>query len=75
MRSLQHVLWRGAMALSLLVLGVGSGVGLADAPARAADARAPACDDTSQPHAREGARAADRVLALDAGAIADRARG
>ena len=62
MRSLQHVLWRGAMAASLLVLGIGSGVGLAEVPAQAADAAAPACDDDAQPHARRG------VLALDGGA-------
>lgn len=28
MKSLQHVLWRGALALSLMAIGVGSGVGM-----------------------------------------------
>ena len=32
MNSLRHVFWRGAMALSLMTLGVGSGVGFRDAP-------------------------------------------
>ena len=30
MNSLRHVFWRGAMALSLMALGVGSGVGFRD---------------------------------------------
>jgi len=30
MNSLRHVFWRGAMALSLMTVGVGSGVGLRD---------------------------------------------
>lgn len=34
MRCLQHVLWRGAMALSLVVAGVGSGYGLYETPVR-----------------------------------------
>lgn len=34
MRCLQHVFWRGAMALSLVVAGVGSGYGLYEAPVR-----------------------------------------
>ena len=41
MRSLQHVMWRGAMALSLLMLGIGSGFGFQEAPV--ADIAAPAC--------------------------------
>jgi hypothetical protein len=28
MKSLQHVLWRGALALSLLAAGIGSGLGM-----------------------------------------------
>ena len=28
MKSLQHVLWRGALALSLMAVGVGSGLGM-----------------------------------------------
>ena len=28
MKSIQHVLWRGALALSLMAVGVGSGLGM-----------------------------------------------
>ena len=42
MRSLQHVMWRGAMALSLLMLGIGSGFGFQETPV--AKITAPACD-------------------------------
>ena len=28
MKSLQHVLWRGALALSLMAVGIGSGLGM-----------------------------------------------
>ena len=42
MRSLQHVMWRGVMALSLLMLGIGSGFGFQEAPV--ADIAAQACD-------------------------------
>lgn len=42
MRSLQHVMWRGVMALSLLMLGIGSGFGFQEAPM--ADIATPACD-------------------------------
>jgi hypothetical protein len=31
MKSLQHVWWRGALALSLVAVGIGSGVGMAPA--------------------------------------------
>ena len=34
MRCLQHVLWRGAMALSLMIVGVISGYGLYETPLR-----------------------------------------
>lgn len=47
MYSLRHVFWRGAMALSLLALGVGSGFGFQQAPLQA-DAKAPICDDNEQ---------------------------
>ena len=40
MYSLQHVLWRGAMALSLLAVG-GVGAGFSEAPAEAAQACPP----------------------------------
>jgi hypothetical protein len=43
MRSIQHVLWRGAMALSLLTLGIGGGYGFQEVPVQA-DTTAPACD-------------------------------
>ena len=43
MRSIQHVLWRGAMALSLLALGIGSSFGF-----RTAQAEAPACDEAGK---------------------------
>ena len=45
MRSLQHVMWRGVMALCLLMLGIGSGFGFQEAPV--ADITTPACDDGS----------------------------
>lgn len=41
MYSLRHVFWRGAMALSLLTVGVGGGLGFQQAPAQA---QAPACE-------------------------------
>lgn len=28
MKSLQHVLWRGALALSLMAIGIGTGLGM-----------------------------------------------
>lgn len=42
MNSLRHVLWRGAMALSLLTLGVGSGFGFREVPVQA-NGEEPAC--------------------------------
>lgn len=42
MKSMQHVLWRGALALALMVVGVGSGISLPQ-PAPGADAQASAC--------------------------------
>ena len=43
MNSLRHVFWRGAMALSLLTLGVGSGFGFREVPVQASS-EGPACD-------------------------------
>ena len=40
MRDLQHVLWRGAMALSLMVAGIGGGYGLYEPAACPAQANA-----------------------------------
>ena len=40
MKSMQHVLWRGALALALMVVGVGSGISL---PATDAQPAASAC--------------------------------
>ena len=42
MRSLQHVMWRGVMALSLLMLGIGSSFGFQEVPVT--DITAPACE-------------------------------
>lgn len=46
MKSIQHVLWRGALALSLVAVGIGSGLGM---PAAASTASplicAPAAGD------------------------------
>jgi len=43
MNSLRHVFWRGAMALSFLTLGVGSGFGFGEVPVQASST-GPACD-------------------------------
>ncbi len=56
MRSLQHVLWRGAMALSLLLVGVGSAIGLQQPAAQAAGNATPACDQTGDPRVRSACR-------------------
>ena len=38
MKSIQHVLWRGALALSLMAVGIGSGLGMPPAePAASPD--------------------------------------
>lgn len=42
MKSLQHVLWRGALALSLLAVGIGSGVGRTPADPATSPATCPA---------------------------------
>ena len=66
MYSLKHVLWRGAMALSLLTLGIG-GVGLQQAPLQA-ETRAPACDGDADAMAQlrfvDPRLVDDRALAL-----------
>ena len=62
MRSLQHVMWRGVMALSLLMLGIGSGFGFKEAPV--ADITTPACDGDSMA-AREDIRI-ESVVQADA---------
>ena len=71
MYSLKHVLWRGAMALSLLALGIGGGFGLQQQPLQAS--QAPACEGADS-QARKSALVVDE----DAVAVADivaRARG
>ena len=42
MKSLQHVLWRGALALTLMAVGIGSGVGMPPAGQAVAPANCPA---------------------------------
>ena len=41
MKSLQHVLWRGALALSLMAVGIGSGIGMPPVEQTAARADCP----------------------------------
>ena len=41
MKSLQHVLWRGALALSLMAVGIGSGIGMPPVEQPAARAACP----------------------------------
>lgn len=55
MYSLKHVLWRGAMALSLVALGIGGGFGFQQAPLQAS--QAPACGADS--HARKSGLVVD----------------
>jgi hypothetical protein len=50
MYSLQHVLWRGAMAVSLLVVG-GVGAGFSEAPLEAAQACPPSVQQSETMHA------------------------
>jgi hypothetical protein len=61
MNSLRHVFWRGAMALSLMAVGVGSGFGFREAPLQAGADQ----DDCSVPALR-----ADRPAAVDAARFA-----
>ena len=56
MYSLKHVLWRGAMALSLLALGIGGGFGFQQEPLQAS--QAPACEDAGS-HARKSVLVVD----------------
>lgn len=44
MKSIQHVLWRGALALGLVAVGLGTGIGMppAERPASTADCALPA---------------------------------
>ena len=64
MYSLKHVLWRGAMAVSLLALGIGSGFGFQQAPLQAS--QAPACE-----HLDPQVRKLQLVVDEDAVALAD----
>lgn len=57
MKSLQHVLWRGALALSLVTAGIGSGLGMPPAEQAASPAE---CADGSR------ALVADQVPAAPA---------
>lgn len=67
MKSLQHVLWRGALALSLMAIGIGSGLGLPAAEQATSpddctsEARALIADETDRSPAR-GEPAAVRVV-------------
>ena len=63
MRSLQHVMWRGAMALSLLMLGIGSGFGFQEASV--AEITAPSCDGDAMA-ARDDIKSAEQSDALPA---------
>jgi len=59
MKSMQHVLWRGALALSLVAIGIGSGLGMPPAE------RVASIDDCA---------GAARLLAADAPVDAGSAR-
>lgn len=71
MKSLQHVLWRGALALSLVAAGIGSGLGMSPAEqaaspeACAAGSRSLVADETPAAPARANATA---VIVLRRGA-------
>lgn len=54
MKSIQHVLWRGALALSLMAVGVGSGIGM---PPAATAKRAECLDEARIMVVRGGATA------------------
>lgn len=69
MYSLRHVFWRGAMALSLLALGVGSGFGFKQ-EAMQASTGAPACDDNAPRVLLD-----EHALAVSAGLPASHERG
>lgn len=65
MKSMQHVLWRGALALGLMMLGVGSGIGLPAGGSHAEDAAtgASACVQHGQRRLLEAERPQVRVAA------------
>lgn len=55
MKSLQHVLWRGALALGLMAVGVGSGIGMPPTAALA-NAEVPECTRHTRVVVVHGAR-------------------
>jgi len=69
MRCLQHVLWRGAMALSLIIAGLGSGYGLYEAPVRSGQSLE-ACpedaiaEEVAETQDKRVGRSSTRVLVL-----------
>jgi hypothetical protein len=64
MKSIQHVLWRGALALGLMAVGLGSGLGMppAERAASPADCPIPAPALTSDPNAAHAGEVAVLVL-------------
>ena len=70
MKSLQHVLWRGALALSLVAAGIGSGLGMppvertAPADFCPTEARLRAAAAAAAESAAEPARGARATLVL-----------
>ena len=64
MYSLRHVFWRGAMALSLLTLGIGGGFGFQQAPVQA---QVPACEGNAH---RAGDAAAPLIVDADGRTLA-----
>ena len=70
MKSLQHVLWRGALALSLVAAGIGSGLGMppvertAPADFCTTEARLLAAAAAAAESAAEPARGARATLVL-----------
>lgn len=75
MYSLRHVFWRGAMALSLLALGLGSGFVFQQEPLQA-NTGAPTCDDDER-HVMQVRRVVldEHALAISADVRASRERG
>ena len=74
MYSLRHVLWRGAMALSLLALGIGGGFGFQQESLQAS--QAPACDSPDPQTMRKAGLLVDAdALAMTVVVRASRARG
>ena len=64
MKSIQHVLWRGALALGLMAVGLGSGLGMppAERSASPADCPIPAPALASDPNAAHAGEVAVIVL-------------